>query len=304
MEINKNNNLIYFFEKSTAKFVYFRTKCYTFHIQGVEKMKKVIKEEKTNLNGLELKKMILKGLAALLVTTSLTASLTGCATKKESIVPEKTETVAVQPVQTEQTEKTENPYLNSEPTITRNHEIVDSFDNLQINNELEDTRNQELEHEHDLNNPFEDMEIMWIADDPDLWPYAPTAQIEVDGIILEIVNPEEQTIDGKTVYTLPEGYLLQGDFGYRLMTEYGEAPEGYSLGKDGVTLYDNGNSSNYKTPEGNNYILVGDKVVEVIRARKETINGLNYDMLPSEYDRVNEFGYIITEAEPAYTKSK
>ena len=270
-------------------------------------MKKVIKEEQTQLNQFDLKKLTLKGMSVLLALT-MTATISGCSKKAEA----PTQSVVTSQVEQKYTsnETGDNPYMNSERTVSRDHTIVNPFENFSVDSNIEDISDEQLAQDrqeladNNAKEGFENFEVMYVANDPDIAPYAPTAQILVDDIILELVHPEEVVENGQTVYKAPAGYVLQGDICYRLISTTGVAPTGYVLGTDGRTLYEVDTEIQYVVPEEINHFLVGSKEVEVIHSRKETIGNLNYDMLPMEYERVNDFGYIITDAEPIQTLSR
>ena len=270
-------------------------------------MKKIVKTEEAKLNKFNLKKLSLVAMSGLLALT-MSLNLTACGKK------------AAEPSQIEVTSQVEekyvpnptgdNPYLNGESTISRDRSIANPFDNFHVDSSISDISDEELAADRQeladnkAKEGFENFEVMYLADDPDLCPYAPTAQIPVDDIILELVHPEEVEVNGQTVLKAPAGYVLRGDICYRLLSTTGVAPEGYVLGTDGKTLYEVDTEIQYVVPEEINHFLVGSKEVEVIHTRKEQVGTLNYDFLPMEYERVNDFGYIISDAEPLQTYSR
>ena len=107
--------------------------------------------------------------------------------------------------------------------------------------------------------------------------------IKIDNINLLLTKPIET--DGKIME--PGGFVLgPNDICYKLMVDDGKAPEGYVLGADGKSIYPIDTENSYYAPEG--YILVGDKIVEVIPI-EEIDNKEDYKI----YD---DYGIIIKDA--------
>ena len=117
----------------------------------------------------------------------------------------------------------------------------------------------------------------------------------INGIFVEITDPEISLEGEEATYKIPEGYKYDGYNCYRLSCE-GEAPEGYVKGADDKTLYQVDSEMKYQVKEG--CILVGDKSIEVRNAIEREINGEKSYIAPSGYWQSGEKIYRITDAIP------
>lgn len=245
-------------------------------------MKKVVQEEQANIGSYDLKRYILRGLTVLILSATL---LTSCAYPGKSSETPGTVKVAT----SAQGEGKQDGIIIGRPK--RDHSLENPFDDLEVSSNIESTEVGKLEQ--DLNDPFDGYLVHYVADDPDLWPYSDTMEIEIDGLVLELAHPEKKEVEGKTIYVAPQGFMVKGDICYRITSSYASQEEIAEM------------TSQYRVPEEHpEYILVGSKAVEVIHAEKETIGELNYDLLPAGYERLNDLGYVIHEAEPVIVNTK
>ena len=176
-------------------------------------MKKVINSEEANFNEFKIKKMALKGLTVLILSTSL--MLVGCG-------------------------------ITNSNGVSLNNQVA-------YGSMKEDT----------------------------------ISTIKVDGINVLITEPIAEVKGDITFYNPPGGYNLgPNNICYKLTVDDGKAPDGYTLGADGNSIYPIDTEITHYAEEG--YILVGSKMVKVIPVDQVQDK--------EKYNHVDGYAYIIEDA--------